>query len=262
VNDHSVEGPSAAVDLAGRPDADPIVLLHGTVFNRTMWAPLRETLSDSFRVVAPDLPGHGERRDEPFDLETAVETVDAAVEAHADGSAHVVGLSLGGYVATAFAGRHPGSVEGLVLSGSSANPVGRLGTLSDLVGRAALLASRSDRVERGVDRLAARWVRDRDLSPAAETEIVDAGFDLRPFGEAGGEIAGEDFRAALAAYGGPALVLNGQWDFLMRRGETAHADAAGDARVAVVDGAGHACNLERPETYAAAVRRFVTATSD
>lgn len=248
---------SESVDVVGPTDGTPIVLVHGTVFNRTMWAPQREAFSESFRVIVPDLPGHGARRDGSFDLEEGVETVADAVDRHADGPAYVVGLSLGGYVATAFANRHPESVEGLVLSSSSANPVGHLGTLSKIVGGAALLASKSDLVERGVDSLAGRWVRHRELRRDLEEEIVDAGFDLRPFGEAGFEIAGEDFRAALASFGGPALILNGQWDLLMRRGEEAHAAAAADASVRVLDGAGHTCNLERVDEYEAAVRHFV-----
>lgn len=246
-----------AVDVAGPPDAPPIVFVHGTVFNRTMWAPQREGLSEEYRVIAPDLPGHGDRRDESFRLETGVETVERVVERLTDGHVHLVGLSLGGYVATEFARRHPEMVDDLILSGSSANPVGLLGRVSDGVGRIALRASESELVERAVDRAAASWVRTLDLSPDIESEILDAGFDLRPFGEAGREIAGRDFRAAFAAYDGPKLVLNGQWDFLMRRGERAHADAAEGTRVAVVDGAGHVCNLERGEEYAAVVRRFV-----
>ena len=253
------ESESSSVDVVGPSDAAPLVLVHGTVFNRTMWAPQREVLSDAFRVIVPDLPGHGERRNESFDLEEAVGTVAEVVDRHADGRVHLVGLSLGGYVATEFAHRHPQKVENLVLSSSSANPVGLLGVLSRISGGTALLASKSRLIERGVDRLAAWWVRNQDLDQELQEEIVDAGFDLRPFGEAGFEIAGEDFRASFASFDGPALVLNGQLDLLMRLGEKAHADAAEDARVSVIDGAGHTCNLERTDEYEAAVRDFITA---
>ncbi|MFC6826170.1 alpha/beta fold hydrolase [Halopelagius fulvigenes] len=244
------------VDVVGPPDAPPIVFVHGTVFNRTMWAPQREALSEEYRVIVPDLPGHGGRRDESFTLESGVETVRQAVEQFSDDPVHLVGLSLGGYVATEFAHRHPEQVADLIISGSSANPVGLLGRMSDAVGRVTLRVSESELAEKAVDRLAAQWVRSRDLPPDQKSEIVDAGFDLRPFGEAGREIAGTDFRSAFADYDGPKLVLNGQWDVLMRRGEKAHA-AAGDASVAVVEGAGHACNLERDEKYMHIVRRFI-----
>lgn len=254
------EGSSESIDVVGPPDAEPIVLVHGTIFNRTMWAPQRELLSESHRVIAPDLPGHGDRRNEPFDFEEALRTVDEAIDRHADGSVHLVGLSLGGYVATEFARREPDSIESLVISSSSANPVGLLGLATEVTGKAALLASRSDLIERGVDRLAARWVKNRKLYPEFEAEILEAGFDLQPFGEAGLEIGGHDFRAAFASFEGPALVLNGEGDLLMRRGENAHADAAEDAHLQVIEGAGHVCNLEQVDEYEVAIRRFITAT--
>lgn len=250
------------VDVTGPADGTPIVFVHGTIFNRTMWAPQRAALSRTFRVIAPDLPGHGARADEPFRLEEAVTTLERVLAAHTDGSAHLVGLSLGGYVATEFARRHPERVQSLVLSGSSANPVGALGALTRVAGRVTQLASKSGLVERATDWVAKRYVRSRDLDPAVVAEIVDAGFDLRPFGDGGVEIAGEDFRAAFASFPGPALVLNGQYDLVMRLGETAHARANDDARVHVIDGAGHVCNLDRPGAYASAVEQFVGAVAD
>jgi pimeloyl-ACP methyl ester carboxylesterase len=250
------------VEIAGPNNAQEIVFVHGTVFNRTMWVPQREALSREFRVITPDLPGHGTRADEPFRMETAVETLDGIFEDLIGESAHLVGLSLGGYVATEFARRRPEKVDDLILSSSSANPVGILGTLSRVVGRATILASKSGLVERATDWLTERYVRSRELRPAVADEIVDAGFDLRPFGEAGVEIADEDFRTAFASFSGPALVLNGKWDLVMRLGEGDHASAKGDAEVQVIDGAGHVCNLDRPGVYASAVEHFVNSTVD
>jgi pimeloyl-ACP methyl ester carboxylesterase len=94
------------------------------------------------------------------------------------------------------------------------------------------------------------------LDPAAQGEIIDAGFYPEPFGDAGFELAGEDFREKFASFPGPALVLNGQWDLVNRAGERKHAAAADDAGVKALAGAGHVCNLERPEAYVAAVREF------
>jgi pimeloyl-ACP methyl ester carboxylesterase len=66
-----------------------IVLVHGTGLSRKAWLPQIESLSDSFRTVAPDLPGHGERADEPFRFEEAVRTVEAVVR-EADGNCVVL----------------------------------------------------------------------------------------------------------------------------------------------------------------------------
>ena len=107
-----------------------------------------------------------------------------------------------------------------------------------------------------MERLAGRWVRNRGLPREDEEEIIAAGFFLRQFGVAGPELAGRDFRAAFASFPGPALVLNGEKDLVNRRGERRHAEAAGNADVEALAGAGHTCNLYRPTAYATAIRRF------
>lgn len=246
------------VDVAGPSDAQPIVFVHGAMFTGKMWAPQRDGLSDEFRVIAPDLPGHGVRADETFRLEPALDLLDEVVESLADGHAILVGLSLGGYVSTEYASRHPEKVDGLVLVGSSANPVGRMGVVTRAVGTVSRLATRSDLVERGVRRAGEKWVRERDLSPEIQEEIIEAGIYPRQFGEAGPDLRWEDFRAALSEYPGPTLVLYGSRDLVMRKGGEDHAAAANDAYLASMDGVGHICNLHRPEDFTDAMRRFAT----
>jgi len=247
---------AGGLDAAGPEDAPTVVFLHGAVFTRKEWVPQRESLKDAFRVLAPDLPGHGERAARDFRMEPALDAVDDVVRGEANGPVTLVGLSLGGYVATAYASQHPDAVDGLVVSGSSANPVDKLETVTCAVAGLSRLATRSERVRNKVRALAASWVEKRDLPPEQTAEIVRAGFYPRQFGEAGPQLAGQDFRAMFASYPGPTLVLNGEADKLMRQGEDGHVAAARNARAEVVGNAGHACNLGNPTQYTDAVRRF------
>ena len=106
------------------------MFVHGTRLNRNQWLPQLRRLSDRYRCVAIDLPGHGERADERFTMQAASDAVIAAIEAEAPaGRAVIVGLSLGGYVAIEAAERCPERVAGLVLSGCSAEPVGPVALL-------------------------------------------------------------------------------------------------------------------------------------
>lgn len=245
------------VDVAGPPDGRPIVFVHGAMFTRKMWAPQRDALSEEFRVLAPDLPGHGARANEPFDLNAAIAVLDETIEGLAGGHAVLVGLSLGGYVITEYAGRYPEKVDGLVIADSSANPVRSMNPLTRLTGGIARLATRSDLVERAVARLGKRWVRNRDLDPEHEAEIVSSGIYPREFGRAGPYLAGRDFRTELEAYPGPVLIVNGEKDAVMRKGERDHARAGGNADVIVLEDVGHVSNLHRPEAFTDAVGRFV-----
>lgn len=120
------DGGSVAVraDLAGTdgtagPDDRPVVLLvHGwTVTADTTFAPTYPALADRYRVVAPDLRGHGgsspARRG--VRLEDLADDCAAVLRAlHVD-RAIIVGYSLGGAVAQALWHRHPDVVSGLVV---------------------------------------------------------------------------------------------------------------------------------------------------
>lgn len=247
------------VEVAGPPDGQPIVFVHGVMFTRKQWVPQREDMADEFRYVAMDLPGHGEWDDQDFRLEVAVDRLDEVIEAAADGSAAVVGLSLGGFVATEYASRYPEKVEALVISGSSFNPVGRLGTLTRVISTISEYATRVDAVDRAVTKLNERFVSSLDLGLETEAEIIEAGFFPDQFSKGGFEIADRDFRESFASFQGPAFILNGKWDLINRLGEKKHAKATSNAAAAAIPGAGHVCTLEKPDVYAAAVRRFIVA---
>jgi pimeloyl-ACP methyl ester carboxylesterase len=241
------------VIAAGPPEAPAIVFVHGTRLTGAMWSAQLAALGGEFHAIAIDLPGHGTRAAEPFTLDAAADVLSATIRDHAAGGrAIVVGLSLGGYVAMALAAREPERVRGLVLSGATAEPVGF---------RAQpylRLAGVMDRVERErLDRYNAWFFRVR--YPAAIAEPIVAG----GFWSAGGAsalraVVGQRFIPRLAAYPGPTLILNGEFDFPFRLWAPRFAAAARDARRVRLAGASHLANLDRPAAFNEAVRRFAT----
>ena len=243
-------------DSAGPESAPAIVFVHGTRLTRSAWTPQVEALRDAFRVVAMDLPGHGALADRPFTMAAASDELARVIASAAGGRAIVVGLSLGGYVAMDLAATRPDLVRGLVLSGATQEPVG----LRSTPYRA--LAWVMDRFDGPVlDGLNAWFFRTR--YPAAIADPILAG----GFFEAGGASAlraliGERFSPRLAAYDGPVLILNGELDVLFRLGADAFARAARDVRRVRLGGATHLANLDRPEAFSVAVRRFAEGLQD
>jgi pimeloyl-ACP methyl ester carboxylesterase len=238
-------------DVAGPVDGEPIVFVHGTRLTRTAWRAQLDALSDRYRVIALDLPGHGSLAGQPFTVATAADEVGRVIETSAGGRAVVVGLSLGGYVAMDLAARRPDLVRGLVLSGATAEPVGV---------RAAPYRALAWAMEQfDGPRLEAlnRWFFRTRYPPAIAEPIIAGGFWSAGGAEALRSLLGERFMPRLAAYPGPVLILNGTYDLLFRLSAETFARVARDARRVRLGGATHLANLDRPAAFSLAVRRFV-----
>lgn len=218
-----------------------------------MWLPQLRALSDAYRVVAPDLPGHGGRAAGPFTFTAASEMLNDLIQHETSGRALVVGASLGGYVAIDLAHRHPDRVAGLVLAGASRNFMGVLGLYLRLVGGAMRRGWLKQTRERAQERI--RRLFPPALADVAEEQIVAGAFP-DALGPAFAEMAGRDFQLLLADYPGPTLILNGERDAGPRASAARFARSARQAEVASIPGAGHAVNLDQPEAFNRAVRAF------
>lgn len=106
----------------GDPDDPGVVLIHGSGMNRTAWQMQTRFLAHhGYRVAALDLPGHGSSDGPPLaSIEAMGDWVAEMVDALGFGSAHLVGHSMGTYIALETARRHPEAVRSLVLLGTAA----------------------------------------------------------------------------------------------------------------------------------------------
>ena len=236
--------PAGDVSRTG-PGGLPVVFLHGLRTSRTMWrAQLATVAAFGHRALAVDLPGHGERTDEPFTLDGAVEAVRAAVD-EVGGRALVVGLSLGGYVGIAHAARHPEQVAGLVAASCCTRPhaavVGAWGLASHLILRLPDGGA-------GLNDLFVRLA----LPPAGAADAGAGGFALGVMSPVLRALRGVDVLGDLRRVVAPVWLVNGRFDHF-RGGERAFLAACRDGRLVVVPGATHLVSLVRPTRFGRAV---------
>lgn len=110
------------ISYSDRGKGRAIVLIHGFLGNLTLWKEHVIALKKNFRVICIDLPGHG--ASDTFGYLHTMELMSDSVKAVLDilkiRKAIIVGHSLGGYVALAFAEKYPDALHGLILMNSTA----------------------------------------------------------------------------------------------------------------------------------------------
>lgn len=241
--------------IEGPDDGPPIVFVHGALMSHSVWRPQLDALRGRFRCLTVDLPSHGVLVDERFTLDRGVATVRAAIDA-AGGRAVVVGLSLGGYVAMALAGRHPHAVRGLVIAGCTREPA-RLSRAVFLVYALALRLVPQRPLRAVVDRLIRHH-----YGAAVGAAITSGGYHPRGGGVGVRAIVGGRFRERLLRYGGPILAINGTHDLVFRVGARHFLAGVPDLSYVELHGANHLSNVDRPAEFSAAVEAFVAGLPD
>ena len=250
-------GAVVAYRVAGPSGAPAAVLLPPAFCDTSVLDELAAALADTHRVIAVDLPGHGDTvvGTSGITMADAPEAVVAVLDAEGVASAHVLGVSLGSLVAQAVADRTPDRVGSVTVVGgySAHRPVAALQRAQLVEGLrwAVLLAVSMPRFHRHVVRTSAATARGRAVLAASVGRFERRGF--RAMSGAGALLRRTDDVAAH-----PLLVVVGALDRpLLREAAAAlHADVPGSA-LAVVPGAGHCVMVDAPEVLAQRVREFL-----
>ena len=266
----AIDGLTIHVDAAG--EGPPLVLLHGFTGSSDTWRDLAGRLAGGYRTIAPDLVGHA-RSDAPeaverYAIRRAAADLVALLRELGHERAAWLGYSLGGRVALQVAADHPQAVAALVLEGASPG-------IADAAERAARLASDealAQRIERdGVEAFVGEWERvplfaSQLALPAEARAAVRAtrlaqrarglANSLRGMG-AGAQAPLHDRLPSIAV---PTLLLAGSLDEKYVAIGRDMARTLPDATMRMVEGAGHAAHLERPEAFARLVEDHLRRT--
>jgi 2-succinyl-6-hydroxy-2,4-cyclohexadiene-1-carboxylate synthase len=146
-----------------------VLLLHGFLGRGTDWDPVALRLTPSFRLLAPDLPGHGRAvglPDAACTMDGAADALAATLDAVGVDRAVAVGYSMGGRLALHFALRHPERVERLVLLSASPG----LRTEEERAERRALDAARAAEIAADLPGFLARWYRMPPFATLSESQ--------------------------------------------------------------------------------------------
>lgn len=241
----------------------PLVFLHSFGHNKAMWAPqLTHFVERGYRVVAPDMPGHGSSSFDP-----ANHSVDGIAGSYVELLEHLgidravlTGISMGGYVALRMWAKRPSLIAGLVLSNTKAEA-----DSEEIVARrrAQIASIQKD----GLDAFVRAGAPKR-LSPKTVDErpwVLDAitmmNFTVSAEANAATLEAmarKADDTATLATIDVPVLVTSGSDDmFIPKTSAAALVDGIRSARLHVIQDTGHVSSLENPTEYNRIMEEFV-----
>lgn len=245
----------------------PIVFLHGIGSNAGSFLPLFQALPDHLHLIAWNAPGYSGSReiDKPWPVaKDYAQALAGFLDALALPAVRLLGHSLGTLVAAEFARLFPERVDRLVLAAAAAGyglPVdaaldGKLAArLDDLatMGAARFAKSRAPRLV---------FAPEQNRACVAKVEAAMSRITPSGYGQAVRMLASGDLAGSVAQLQAPPDFLLGAEDQVTPRAQTDRVMAAwsaahgGHPRLSVIEGAGHAVYVQKPEQCAAAICGF------
>jgi pimeloyl-ACP methyl ester carboxylesterase len=243
-------------------DGPPLVLLHPFPVTHEFWMPVAEALATRYRVVLPDLRGHGDSGigEGPATMEKHAADIARVMDDAEVGPASLIGVSIGGYALFEFWRKHRGRVAALGLCNTKAQADGP-------EARAGRLQAANDVLDRGTEpffeslipRVLAKTTREmrpdlvdgamrmmRKLS-AEDVAQLQRGMAARP-----------DSVETLKTINVPTLLVTGEEDGMtgVNEAELMRRHIPG-SQLRVIPKAGHYSAWEQPEETTKLLRQFL-----
>jgi 3-oxoadipate enol-lactonase len=232
--------------------AEPLILLHTNGASAWQYAEVFPLLLTRMRVIAWDLPGHGDS--DPlmrhYSVEDYADALNAFMEALGLASAHICGCSIGGSICVAFAARYPGRTRStLIVEAPFRTEAEWNANWAQVEGNFGLPTQSAEQMGERVAQVdaarLARWNIDRNKAGART--MVGVMWAIRAF----------DVGAAARAIQRPARILYG------RRGPTIAGlerfrTTAPHIPIEILEGSGHFPMLDEPAAFAETIVNFCT----
>jgi 3-oxoadipate enol-lactonase len=247
-------------DIAG--SGPPVILLHPFPVNHEFWSPLSPVLSSRYRLIVPDLRGHGESSlgNGPATMQKYADDIATVMTAAGVERAPVIGVSIGGYAIFEFWRRFRERVGALVLCNTKA-----AADINDA--RKARLESARDVLERGTEPFFEGMLQKvlGETTRRSRPDLLEGALrmmrKMSPEDVAGvqrGMAERLDSVLTLKTINVPTLIITGEEDEMtgIPEAEIMKQNVAG-SQMRVVAKAGHYSPWEQPEEVGRLLRQFL-----
>jgi 3-oxoadipate enol-lactonase len=262
VKSQQVKSDDAEIVYRVLGEGSPVVLLHPFPVNHEFWLPVAQALATRYRLILPDLRGHGDSGvgEGPVTMEKHAADIAKMMDDAAVGRCPLIGVSIGGYALFEFWRKHRGRITALGLCNTKASA-------DSAEARNARLQAANEVLERGTEpffesmipRLLGETTRQtrpdlvdgalrmmRKMS-AEDVSQVQRGMAARP-----------DSMATLKTVTVPTLLVTGDEDILtgVKEAELMRQHISG-SQLRMIPKAGHYSPWERPEEVGKLLRQFL-----
>jgi pimeloyl-ACP methyl ester carboxylesterase len=254
VSEAFVEVRGAKLFLRRDGSGEPVLFLHG-VQGLQGWSEALSRLAERFTVIAPDHPGFG-RSDAPDWIDDVGDLAYFYLDVLsqlANGRVHIVGHSLGGWIAMAMAIRSTAQIQSLTLVNAAGISVNGVKRGDMFIGS----AEETGRLLFAGEGAASRWAAGWQASDAMR-ELYDknraaaAKYTWQP------RLYDPKLARWLHRIDVPVHIVWGEGDFLIPPAHGAELSRLiPDATLSTIAGVGHLCDIEAPDKFAAAVIPFI-----
>jgi 3-oxoadipate enol-lactonase / 4-carboxymuconolactone decarboxylase len=244
--------PSLAATDFGGPHGAPLLMVGPSLGTAVapLWAPVADRLTEHFRVIGWDLPGHGASPPSAgFDIPALGTAVLTLADRFASGPFRYAGVSVGGAVGLQLLLDAPTRISAATLLCTGA----RIGIAEDWRARAALVAACG--MEAVADSSAQRWYAAgftvQRPHRAATLAAALSETDPQSYAAVCHALADFDVTNRLSAIGAPVCAVAGALDVVVSSAQVGQiASDVADGRFVMLDGVGHLAPAEAPERVA------------
>jgi 3-oxoadipate enol-lactonase len=244
-----LNGILADYKLEGEAGKPAVVLVHGFPFSKEMWKAQAEALKKDYQVLAYDLRGMGQSSlgKAPQLLEAYVDDLFALLDFLKLKKAALAGLSMGGYIALRAMQRDPERFRALLLCDTRSDPDSDEGKLKRAAGIAAIRQKGADAFSRA---MLPNLLQDQGAKAAGLLRLMLGNKADGMANALAAMAARSDCSASLKEIRVPALVVVGSEDKITPPAlAEGMAKAIPGARLAVIPGAGHVSNFDKPAEF-------------
>jgi pimeloyl-ACP methyl ester carboxylesterase len=243
-------------------EGPPVALLHPFPAHHEFWNPVTAALGARYRLILPDLRGHGDSEigEGPALMQKHASDIARVLDAASVGKAAFIGCSIGGYILFEFWRRFRGRVTALALFDTRAQA-------DSAEGRTNRLKSAADVLEQGTEPFIESMIPKLigQTTVTTRPDLVEGARAMMRKMSAEdislvqrGMAARTDSVADLKTINVPTLIAIGEEDVLAKvaDGELMHQHIAG-SQLKVIPKAGHYAPWEQPEAVGTVLRQFL-----